>query len=57
MFIKGQPEYEFLPTDKHKFSFKVLDGFKVEFIENKEGEIGEIKVIQPNGTFRAVKKK
>jgi len=57
LFIKGQPEYELLPTDKHKFSFKVLDGFKVEFIENKEGEIGEIKVIQPNGTFRAVKKK
>ncbi len=57
LFIKGQPEYELLPKDKHKFSFKVLDGFKVEFIENKEGEIGEIKVIQPNGTFRAVKKK
>lgn len=57
LFVKGQPEYELLPTDKHKFSFKVLDGFKVEFIENEEGKIGEIKVIQPNGTFRAVKKK
>ena len=57
LFIKGQPEYELLPTDKHRFSFKVLDGFKVEFIENEDGEIGEIKVIQPNGTFRAVKKK
>ena len=57
LFIKGQPEYELLPIDKHKFSFKVLDGFKVEFIENEDGEIGEIKVIQPNGTFRAVKKK
>lgn len=57
LFINGQPEYELLPTDKHRFSFKVLDGFKVEFIENEDGEIGEIKVIQPNGTFRAVKKK
>jgi len=56
LFVTGQPEYELLATDKHKFSFKILDGYKLEFIENDEGEITEINVMQPNGTFKAIRK-
>ena len=50
VFVPGQPEYALLPTAEHKFNFKTLEGFKVEFIE-KEGTIIEVKFIQPNGTF------
>ena len=56
LFVNGQPEYELLATDKHKFSFKTLDGYKVEFIESVDESITEIILIQPNGTFKATKK-
>lgn len=53
--IPGQPEYELVPTAKHKFAFKGLEGYQLEFIE-KKGGITEVKVIQPNGTFNAKRK-
>ena len=56
LFVTGQPEYELLATDKHKFSFKALEGFKVEFVESEDGSITDILLIQPNGTFKASKK-
>ena len=56
LFVKGQPEYELLATDKHKFSFKTLEGFKVEFVESDDESITEIILIQPNGTFKAMRK-
>jgi len=56
LYVAGQPEYELLPTDKHKFSFKILEGFKVEFVESDNQNINEIIVIQPNGTFKATRK-
>jgi hypothetical protein len=56
LFVKGQPEYPQIPTAKHKFSFKTLDGFKVEFLEEDDGTIGAVKMIQPNGTFVAKRK-
>lgn len=56
LFLSGQPEYELLSTDKHKFNFKILDGFKIEFTENDAQTINGMIVIQPNGTFKAVKK-
>lgn len=56
LFVPGQPEYELMATDKHKFSFKTLEGFKVEFVEAEDGKIIELKAIQPNGTFVAKRK-
>ncbi|MGS2726903.1 serine hydrolase [Psychroserpens sp. BH13MA-6] len=56
LFVPGQPEYELIATDTHKFSFKTLEGFKVEFIEADNGDIIELKAIQPNGAFIAKKK-
>ncbi len=55
VFLEGQPEYALVPTAEHKFNFKTLEGFKIEFIET-EGEISGVKFIQPNGTFAAKKK-
>ncbi|MBL7742530.1 MAG: serine hydrolase [Chitinophagaceae bacterium] len=56
-FIEGQPEYELVPTEKNKFSLKVLSGYSVKFEENEKGEIIAASFIQPNGTFKATKKK
>ncbi|HMU45745.1 MAG TPA: serine hydrolase [Chitinophagaceae bacterium] len=56
-FIEGQPEYELVPIDKNKFSLKVLTGYSVLFEENEKGEITAASFIQPNGTFKATKKK
>lgn len=54
LFVPGQPEYELMPTEKHKFSLKVADGYKIEFLES-EDVITEMNLIQPNGTFKAKK--
>ena len=56
-FIEGQPEYELVPTDKNKFVLKALSGYSVQFEENEKGEIISASFIQPNGTFKASKKK
>lgn len=56
LFVTGQPEYELIATDKHKFSFKTLEGFKVEFLESDDKAINEVMIIQPNGSFKAVRK-
>lgn len=57
MFVEGQPEYELVPTGKNKFDLKEVTGFSVLFDENDKGEITAINSIQPNGTFKAPKKK
>jgi len=56
-FVKGQPEYELFATDKHKFSLKILDGYKLEFVEDDDQKINALMMIQPNGTFKATRKK
>lgn len=56
VFVPGQPEYELLATDQHKFSFKTLEGFKVEFVEETDKSISSLIFIQPNGKFTAKRK-
>ena len=56
LYVAGQPEYELMATDKHKFSFKSLEGFKVVFVESEDGAINEMTLIQPNGTFKTTRK-
>ncbi len=55
IFVPNQPEYALIPTAEHKFNFKTLEGFKIEFIET-DGKINEVKFIQPNGIFVAKRK-
>jgi len=57
LFVPGQPEYELVPVDKNKFSIKSLTGFTVQFNANDKNEITEMLSIQPNGTFKAKRKK
>jgi hypothetical protein len=56
LFVPGQPEYELIPTGMNKFSIKKLDGYMIEFVENESKNITGVLFIQPNGTFKAVKK-
>ncbi|MBS1745436.1 MAG: serine hydrolase [Bacteroidetes bacterium] len=56
MFVTGQPEYELVPIENDKFSLKNLNGFSVQFNRNEKGEVIEMLSIQPNGTFRAIRK-
>lgn len=56
-FIAGQPEYELVPAGNNKFALKVLNGFYTEFEMDKDGNGIAVSFIQPNGTFKAKKKK
>jgi CubicO group peptidase (beta-lactamase class C family) len=55
--VPGQPEYELVAVDKDKFSIKSLNGFSVRFNVDEKGNIIELLSIQPNGTFKAKRKK
>lgn len=57
MFVQGQPEYELVPVDTDKFNLKNLSGFSVQFNRNDKGDVIELLSIQPNGTFKAIRKK
>ena len=56
LFVEGQPEYELVPIEKHKFNFKTVEGFKVEFVESNDKTINELILIQPHGTYKAIRK-
>jgi hypothetical protein len=56
-FIEGQPEYELVASEKNKFFLKVLPDYKAVFEENDKGEILSVTFQQPNGNFKATKKK
>lgn len=55
--VPGQPDYETIPIGNHEFKLKVpnLDGFSVRF-EMKDDKATAVNFIQPNGTFKAMKK-
>lgn len=56
-FIEGQPEYELVAIEKNKFALKILPDYKAQFEENDKGEIISVTFQQPNGSFKATKKK
>ena len=57
VFVPGQPEYETIAIGDHSFKLKVLDGFSVKFEVTDKNEVTAVSFIQPNGTFKAPKKK
>jgi hypothetical protein len=55
--VPGQPPYELVPVGNHKFSFKAMQGFSIQF-DKKEGEPASAATfMQPNGNFKAERKK
>ncbi|MDF2384807.1 serine hydrolase [Nostoc ellipsosporum NOK] len=57
LFIAGQPDYELIPLGNDLFDFKILPGFQARFERNAKGEVEILSVLQPNGTFKAKRKK
>lgn len=57
MTVPGQPEYTLVPTSKDKFAVKGLMGFNIHFTVNEKGAVTEAIAVQPNGTFKATRKK
>ncbi|MEO7922486.1 MAG: serine hydrolase [Chitinophagaceae bacterium] len=56
-FIEGQPEYELVPVKKNEFNLKALSGYSVKFETNEKGAVTAVNFIQPEGVFKANKKK
>jgi hypothetical protein len=57
VLIPGQPDYELVASDEHLFRLKIMDGYNVKFDMNENNESTGLSFIQPNGTFKATKKK
>ncbi len=57
LLVPGQPEYELVPLESNKFGIKSMTGFTVVFNSNNKNEVTEMISIQPNGTFKATRKK
>jgi len=58
LFISNdQPEFELSATGEHKFSFEISGvELRVEFENSENGVFNELIFIQPDGTFKAVRK-
>ncbi len=54
--VPGQPEYELVPVGNHKFDFKKVAGYAVNFELNDKGDLLSLTFVQPNGNFKAAKK-
>jgi CubicO group peptidase (beta-lactamase class C family) len=57
MTVPGQPEFTLVPIDKNKFSLKGYNGFTIIFNEDQNHLVTDLLSVQPNGSFKAVKKK
>jgi len=54
--VPGQPPYELVPVGNHKFSFKALQGYSIQF-EKQEGKpANALTFLQPQGNFKAERK-
>lgn len=56
LLVPGQLDYETIAIGNNTFKLKALEGYSIKFDE-KENQIIAVNFIQPNGTFKATKKK
>ncbi|QNA45390.1 serine hydrolase [Lacibacter sediminis] len=56
-FVTGQTDYELIPVKPDVFNLKIVSGFSVRFEKNDAGEVTALYFVQPNGTFKATRKK
>ena len=54
--VPGQPTYDLEPYKETTFNLKGLTGFSLKFDLDKKGAAKEATFLQPNGTFRAIRK-
>ena len=56
LFVSGYPEYEFIPTGEHEFSYKIVEGSKLEFKNAENGVFKKFIITQPDVTYTANRK-
>lgn len=56
VFVADQAPYELVPTGEHQFTFKISNDYKIEFKNLKNGVFKELITVQPDGTYKAVRK-
>lgn len=54
--VDNQMPYELVPIAKNVFSFKRLEGFKLEYKNEQNGIFKHLIVTQPDGTYKATRK-
>jgi CubicO group peptidase (beta-lactamase class C family) len=57
VLVPGQPDYELAPASEHQFNLVIAKGFSVKFDVNDKKEVTALSFIQPNGVFKANRKK
>jgi len=57
LFVAGQPEYELTSLGNDKFAIKSLTGYSMQFQKDEKNEYPSVSFTQPNGIFKATKKK
>jgi len=57
VLVPGQPEYELSAIEKDRFALKIFSGYFVKFALNEKGEVTDVTFQQPNGNFKATRKK
>jgi hypothetical protein len=57
VLVPGQPDYELVPVKENMFNLKIISGYSVKFEKDEKGNISSLSFIQPNGTFKAKRKK
>lgn len=56
VLVPGQPDYETVPVGNHEFKLKTLEGYSVRFDLSDGNKASAVYFIQPNGTFKAMRK-
>jgi CubicO group peptidase (beta-lactamase class C family) len=56
VLVPGQPEYETVPAEEGAFDLRILKGYSVKFEAAVDKKSPSLSFIQPNGTFKAVRK-
>lgn len=57
VFVPGQPDYETVFVEEQTFNLKALQGYSVKFEDVVAGKATALSFIQPNGVFKALRKK
>lgn len=57
VLVPGQPDYELMPSKKDEFDLKVAKGYSVRFEVTGKNEVVSLSFVQPNGIFKATRKK
>jgi len=57
VLVPGQPDYELAAATEHVFDLKVAKGYSVKFEVNDKNEVESLSFVQPNGIFKATRKK